>query len=201
MPPKLINRADAQDQVRYWRNSHELDQVASWILATVWSGTNPQGWGAQGGQIGLRTVAVVCLDNQTLLVGSNALSLDDYAIPFNPNALKSTPNYHYKLEGYKKGDVVFEPQLAVRSALCDIYKAVEFPAECQNGFGFHAEMALLQYMAQKNMHLSPKYIGVSKPCCKLCHMILNGAGIDHSFYHKDAVGDWQEPSVQANWKA
>jgi hypothetical protein len=201
MPPTLMDRGSEQDQMRYWRNSHELDQVASWILATVWSGGNPQGKGAQVGNIGLRTVAVACLSNQSLLVASNAVSFDAFKITFNPKNMNGNPNWYYKLSGFRKDDIAFEPKMEVRKVLSDLYKSVEFPQECQNGFNFHAEMALLQYMSQKNLHPDPRFIGVSKPCCKYCRMMLKGAGIDHSFYHTDAVGEWQEPTVVSTWKA
>lgn len=201
MPPRLIDRQDAADQESYWRNADELDLVASWILATVWSGTNAQGKQAQN-NIGLRTVAVVRLNTGGLVVASNATSFDPYQIPFNPNskAVKSTPNFHYALSGYKQGDVVFDPQAQVRAVLGEIYATVDFPPECcGTGFSFHAEMALLQHMSKHNLHPSPKFIGVSKPCCRFCRAVLKGAGMDHSFYHMDAVASWDEPVIAPNW--
>lgn len=196
---ELIDREHEHD--RYLRGVSELDKVASWILATAWSGGNAQGRGTQVGNIGLRTVAVVSV-NQVLIVANNAVSWGDHRLTFNPNqrAQRGTPNYHYALEGFRQGEVVFQPTLAIRDHLAGVngaYQDVIFPEECDNGFGFHAEMALLQYLHQNNMTPDNNEIGVSKPCCRNCAHVLKSANIKFSFKHADPVGEWTPPPYLA----
>lgn len=192
---ELIDREREHD--RYWRNISELDKIASWILATAWSGGNAQGKKSQVGNVGLRTVAVVSV-NQVLIVANNAVSWDDYKLSFNPRqkAQKSTPNYYYALEEFKQGDEVFRPKPVIRDRLAGVngaYKDVLFPLECDNAFAFHAEMALLQYLHQKNLTPDNNEIGVSKPCCRACANVLKLKKIKFSFRHSDPVGVWVPP--------
>src|SRR5262249_47471825 len=100
------------------------------------------------------------------------------------------------------GDTVFSPQQAIRAMLVanGEFRGVEFPPECEHGFEFHAEMALLEYMSERDLHPDGQLIGVSKPCCKYCRQILQGCGMNFSFHHPDPVGQWREPNITPGWR-
>lgn len=57
----------------------------------------------------------------------------------------------------------------------------------------HAEMQLVSQLQQEGKVCIPKYMGVSKPCCKYCAQVLNQMNIDYANWHNSSVTNWEEP--------
>lgn len=65
----------------------------------------------------------------------------------------------------------------------------------KNGKGhMHAEMQLLSELHNIKVPQPPTlYIGVSKPCCEKCKIVLDSMRIGYANWHSDPLGEWESP--------
>ncbi|POD80994.1 OTT_1508-like deaminase [Pseudomonas syringae] len=66
----------------------------------------------------------------------------------------------------------------------------------KRGSGYmHAEMQILEELAESKYQSANVFIGVSKPCCLQCAQSLDQAGSKYTSWHNTSVANWEKPDL------
>ncbi|WP_321888661.1 nucleic acid/nucleotide deaminase domain-containing protein [Paraburkholderia bannensis] len=64
----------------------------------------------------------------------------------------------------------------------------------------HAEVQLVNHFHTRQWRFEEDAMGVSKPCCMLCAVMLDDLGVSYSYFHREGVGKGRVPaSVATPW--
>lgn len=61
--------------------------------------------------------------------------------------------------------------------------------------GMHAEMQIMEEIAESNYSAANVFIGVSKPCCKKCAERLDASRAKYTAWHDSDVVNWEKPDL------
>ena len=113
------------------------------------------------------------------------------------------PDYYYYLQEMKQSETFtykWQEELArsLRSITKKPFMELHFPMRLQHSFTPHAEVSLLSYFLSKGWTMTK--IGVSKPCCVFCSIILKAYDVSFSVWSpRSEVGKYMIPqNVQDN---
>lgn len=152
------------------KSLNESDKIARLLMSMIWSSQfDPQDFLKQN-LIGQGTLAVATTADTLYVAGNDCF-----------------PNVTWEALRTFVKDALAREKVA--------FKNIVF-VKNPNGFGdrsFHAEAQLVWYLHKNN--ILTKEIGVSKPCCQNCALMLDRVGLAYSYWHEEEPPKWVDPKV------